>query len=85
MASPFSVFNLGTGQGVSVLEAIHSFEKISGAKLNYIIGDNRPGDVVAIYSDTTNSKKELGWETQFSLDEMLESAWKWEQKLKNNN
>ncbi len=83
--SAFSVFNLGTGQGVSVLEAIHSFEKISGAKLNYIIGDNRPGDVVAIYSDTTNSKKELGWETQFSLDEMLESAWKWEQKLKNNN
>jgi UDP-glucose 4-epimerase len=79
--SNFTVFNLGTGQGVSVLEAIHSFEKISGKKLNYVIGENRSGDVVAIYSDTTRSEKELGWKTKFTLDEMLESAWKWEQNI----
>jgi UDP-glucose 4-epimerase len=77
----YRVFNLGTGNGVSVLEAIHSFEKISGRKLNYKIGEKRPGDVGAIYSDTTLSAKELKWETKFTLDEMIESAWKWELNL----
>ncbi|HET6225927.1 MAG TPA: UDP-glucose 4-epimerase GalE [Bacteroidia bacterium] len=77
----FKVFNLGTGNGVSVLEAIHSFEKISGKKLNYKIGEKRPGDVGAIYSDTTLSAKELHWKPKFSLDEMIESAWKWELNL----
>lgn len=79
--SNFSIFNLGTGQGVSVLEAIKSFEKVSGKELNYTIGENRAGDVVAIYSDTSKSENELGWKTNFSLDEMLESAWKWEQNI----
>lgn len=78
----FAVYNLGTGNGVSVLEAIHSFEKVSGKKLNYTIGENRPGDVVAIYSDTTLSEKELGWKTKYNLDEMMESAWKWEQNMR---
>lgn len=80
-SSNFSVFNLGTGQGVSVLEAIYSFEKVLGKKLNYTIGENRAGDVVAIYSDTIKSEKELGWKTKFTLDEMLDSAWKWEQNI----
>lgn len=74
----FTIYNLGTGNGVSVLEAIHSFEKVSGKKLNYRIGEKRPGDVGAIYSDTTLSEKKLGWKTKFTLDEMMESAWKWE-------
>jgi UDP-glucose 4-epimerase len=74
----FSIFNLGTGSGVSVLEAISAFEKISGEKLNYTIGDKRPGDVIAIYSDTTKSEQELGWKPQFSLDKMMDTAWKWE-------
>jgi UDP-glucose 4-epimerase len=77
----FNVFNLGTGMGVSVLEAIHSFEKISGKKLNYHIGEKRAGDIAAIYSDTTRSEKELGWKTKFTLNEMIESAWKWELNL----
>lgn len=77
----FTIYNLGTGNGVSVLEAIHSFEKVSGIKLNYHIGEKRPGDIGAIYSDTTSSEKKLGWKTKFSLDEMMESAWKWEQNL----
>jgi UDP-glucose 4-epimerase len=80
--SNFSVFNLGTGNGVSVLEAIASFEKVSGVKLNYKVGPRRPGDVEAIYSDTSFTEKELGWKAKFSLDEMMASAWKWEQNCK---
>lgn len=76
--SSYSIFNLGTGTGVSVLEAIRSFEKISKQKLNYSIGPRREGDVVEIYSDTTLSEKALGWKTKYTLDEMMETAWKWE-------
>ncbi|HVA97920.1 MAG TPA: UDP-glucose 4-epimerase GalE [Bacteroidia bacterium] len=77
----FSIFNLGTGKGVSVLEAIKSFEKVSGKKLNFEIGKRREGDVEAIYSDTSKSEKELGWKPKFDLDVMMETAWKWEQNL----
>lgn len=80
--SSFSIFNLGTGTGVSVLEAISAFEKISGQKLKYSIGDKRPGDVMAIYSDTAKSETELGWKPRFNLDEMMETAWKWELEQK---
>ena len=83
-ATNYKIYNLGTGNGVSVLEAIQSFEKISGKKLNYTIGEKRAGDVGAIYSDTTLSEKELGWKTKFTLDEMMESAWKWQQNLQNS-
>jgi UDP-glucose 4-epimerase len=79
--SNFSVFNLGTGNGVSVFEAIASFEKVSGIKLNYKVGPRRLGDVEAIYSDTSFTEKELGWKAKLSLDEMMESAWKWEKNL----
>ena len=74
----FSIFNLGTGNGVSVIEAITAFEKISNKKLNYTIGPKRAGDVEAIYSDTSLSEKELGWKTEFTLNEMMDSAWQWE-------
>lgn len=76
------VFNLGTGNGVTVLEAIKAFEKVSGLKLNYIIGPRRPGDVIAIYANNDLAKNQLGWEPRFSLEEMMATAWKWEQKLK---
>jgi UDP-glucose 4-epimerase len=76
------VFNLGTGNGVSVLEAIKAFEKVSGLKLNYNIGPRRPGDVVAIYANNDLAKKQLGWSAHYSLEEMMATAWKWEQKLK---
>jgi UDP-glucose 4-epimerase len=76
------VFNLGSGHGVTVLEAIHAFEKISGISLNYIIGPRRPGDVVAIYANNDLARKELGWVPKYSLEEMLSTAWKWEQKIK---
>lgn len=78
------VFNLGTGNGVTVLEAIQSFEKVSGVKLNYEIGPRRPGDIIAIYANNDKAKNVLGWIPQRSLDEMMSTAWKWEQRLKND-
>lgn len=79
--SACEIFNLGTGDGITVLEVIHSFEKVSGVKLNYVIGARRPGDVVAIYANNSLAKNILGWNPKFSLDEMMSSAWKWELKL----
>jgi UDP-glucose 4-epimerase len=76
-----SLFNLGTGNGVTVLEAINSFEKISGLKLNYEIGPRREGDVEAIYANNNLAKQELNWEPKFNIDEMMLSAWKWQQHL----
>jgi len=76
------VFNLGTGNGVTVLEAIHSFEKVSDVKLNYEIGPRRAGDVIAIYANNDLAKKVLGWQPEYSLDDMMSTAWKWEQRLK---
>jgi UDP-glucose 4-epimerase len=76
------VFNLGTGNGVTVLEAIHSFEKVSGVELNYEIGPRRAGDVIAIYANNDLAKKVLGWQPKYSLDDMMSTAWKWEQRLK---
>ncbi len=78
------IFNLGTGNGVTVLEAIKSFEKVSGLKLNYQIGPRRPGDIIAIYANNDKAKTILGWEPKRSLDEMMATAWKWEQRLKND-
>lgn len=76
------VFNLGTGNGVTVLEAIQSFEKVSGVHLNYEIGPRRAGDVIAIYANNNQAKEKLGWKPKFSLDEMMLTAWEWEQRLK---
>ena len=76
------VFNLGSGNGVSVLEAINAFEKVSGVKLNYVVGPRRPGDVIAIYANNDYARNTLGWELKYSLDEMMATAWKWEQRLK---
>ncbi len=75
------IFNLGTGNGVTVLEAIHAFEKVSGQKLNYELGPRRPGDVVAIYANNDKARQELGWDPSRTLEEMMSTAWKWEQKL----
>ena len=76
------VFNLGTGNGISVLEAIHAFEKVSGVKLNYVVGPRRPGDVIAIYANKDKAEKELGWVPEYSLEDIMRTAWQWEQKLK---
>lgn len=80
--SNFEMFNLGTGTGISVLEVIKSFEKVSNQKLNYKIVNRREGDVVKVYSDTKFANEELGWKTEKSLDDMMLSSWKWEKSLK---
>ena len=71
-----------TGTGTSVLEMIHSFEKVSGVKLNYILGERRVGDVETIYADNSKAKKLLKWNAEFNIDDMVDSAWKWQQNMK---
>ncbi len=78
----YEVFNVGTGKGSSVLEVIHSFEKVSGQKLNYKIVDRRPGDITEAYADTTKANTVLGWKAHSTLDEAMKSAWDWEQKIR---
>ena len=76
------VFNLGSGDGVTVLEAINAFEKVSGIKLNFETGPRRPGDVEAVYANNDLARNTLGWTPQFSLEQMMDTAWKWELRLK---
>ena len=79
--SNYEVFNLGTGKGNSVLEAIGSFEKVSGKKLPYHIAGRREGDVIAAYADTTKANEVLNWKAEYDIDDAMESAWKWQQRL----
>ena len=83
--STCDVFNLGTGNGVSVLEAINMFELVSGVQLNYQLGARRPGDVVAIYANNEFAVEQLGWNIQYNLKDMMQTAWAWEQKLQQEN
>ena len=76
------IFNLGTGVGSSVLQVISSFEKVSSKSFPYKIVDRREGDVTMAYASTNKANKVLGWKTESSLDEAMESAWKWEQKIR---
>jgi UDP-glucose 4-epimerase len=76
------MFNLGTGKGVSVLELIHTFEKVAGVKLNYKIVDRRPGDTEQVWADTTYANNVLGWKAQSTLEDTLLSAWNWEKYYK---
>ena len=77
----YDVFNIGTGNGYSVLEAIAAFEKASGQKLNYEVGPRREGDVVKVWGDVSKSAQELGWKAELGIDEMMASAWAWEKYL----
>lgn len=74
-------FNIGTGNGFSVLDVIKSFERSTGMKLNYTIGPRREGDVIKIWADTSFAEKELGWKARKTLDEMTLSAWNWQKAL----
>jgi UDP-glucose 4-epimerase len=75
-------FNLGTGTGSSVLEVIQAFEKVSGRKLPYKIVGRREGDVISAYANTDKANNVLGWKAESTLEEAMESAWKWEQKIR---
>lgn len=75
------VYNLGTGNGVTTLEMVQAFEKVSGQKLNYEVGPRRDGDVIAVYANNDKARENLGWETRYSLDDSMRTAWEWEQQL----
>jgi UDP-glucose 4-epimerase len=81
--SSYEVFNLGTGTGHSVLEAINTFEKATGEKCNYELVARRAGDVEKVYADTSLANKELGWKAEKAFEEAIQSAWKWEQRIRN--
>jgi len=78
----YEIFNLGTGTGVSVLEAVNAFEVATGVKLNYKIVDRRAGDIEKIWADTTLANEELGWKAETGIEETMLSAWKWEKKIR---
>jgi UDP-glucose 4-epimerase len=78
----YEIFNLGTGNGVSVLELVNTFQKVTGVKLNYKIVGRRPGDIEKIWADTKYANNELGWKAEKSLEETLLSAWNWEKNLR---
>ncbi|MCR5801122.1 MAG: UDP-glucose 4-epimerase GalE [Lachnospiraceae bacterium] len=75
------IYNLGTGQGYSVLDIVHNFEEASGVKIKYSIKERRPGDIAQCYADASLAKKELGWEAKYGIKEMCEDSWRWQ---KNN-
>jgi len=77
----YKVFNVGTGVGVSVLELINTFQKITGVKLNYVIGARRSGDVEKTYADPAKAFKELQWKPGFSIEDGLLHSWHWEERL----
>jgi len=79
----YEVFNLGMGKGVSVLEAIKAFEKATGVTLNYSITGRRAGDIEKIWADPSLANRELHWKAVISIEEAMESAWRWENRLKN--
>lgn len=72
------VYNLGTGQGYSVLDIVHAFEKAVGKEIPYQIKARRPGDIAACYADAKKAKEELGWEAERGLEKMCEDAWRWQ-------
>ena len=81
MTKSVDVFNVGTGNGTTVLEVIRAFENINGIKLNYKIGPRRPGDVEQIWADTSKVTEALGWKPQYGIEDMMKHAWAWQQGL----
>ena len=73
-----SIYNLGTGNGYSVLQVVHAFEKACGHPINYQIKPRRPGDIAMCYCDPAKAKRELGWEAQYGIEEMCEDSWRWQ-------
>lgn len=78
----FELFNIGTGQGTSVLEIINTFQEVTGQTLNYKIAPRRSGDVIAVYADTQRAEQVLGWKARYSTAQCLASAWEWEKRIR---
>jgi UDP-glucose 4-epimerase len=80
----YDVFNIGTGNGSTVLQIINAFERVTGVKLKYEIGPRRDGDVEKVWGDVTKSSNKLHWKTELNIDDMMLSAWEWEKYLSEN-
>ena len=78
----YNIYNIGTGNGTSVLEMIQAFIKVTGLELNYIIGPRRQGDVDSAYADNSKAMKELNWKAENSIEDAILSAWNWEKKIR---
>ena len=83
MDAKYEIFNVGTGNPVSVLELITRFEKANNLKLNYKIVGRRDGDVPAVWADTALANEVLGWKAERDLDDTLRSSWEWEKHIRN--
>ena len=81
--SGLNIYNLGTGQGYSVLEIITNMENVVGHQIPYRIVSRRPGDIASCYADPSKAKEELGWQAAFSIKEMCQDAWRWQSKHPN--
>lgn len=82
-ASFYDTVNIGTGQGNTVLEVINAFEKVSGEKLNFQIGERRPGDVEKVWANVDKANKALNWQAKYDIERSLADAWRWQQTLSN--
>lgn len=81
--SGVSIYNLGTGNGYSVLEVVAAFEKACGKKVPYEIKPRRPGDIATCYADAAKAKAELGWEAEYGIERMCADSWRWQSKNPN--
>jgi UDP-glucose 4-epimerase len=80
----YDVFNIGTGQGNTVLEVIRTFERATGIKVNYQIGPRREGDIEKVWGDVSKAANKLGWKAELGIDTMMSSAWEWEKYISQN-
>ena len=78
-----AIYNLGTGQGYSVLQVVKTFERVNGVAIPYRIKPRRPGDIATCYSDPAKAEQELGWKAQYGLEEMCRDAWNWQRNNPN--
>lgn len=81
--SGVSIYNLGTGNGYSVLQVVAAFEKACGKKIPYAIKPRRPGDIASCYADAAKAKEELGWEAEYGIERMCEDSWRWQSQNPN--
>lgn len=75
----YEVFNIGTGRGYSILELIQNFEQYNNVKIPFVLGERRPGDVPVLYADVTKAKQLLGWKAKYDIEDMVRTAWSWQQ------
>ncbi len=85
MHSAYEVFNVGTGNGYSVLDVVKGFEAATGIKVNYKIGSRRAGDITQVWADTSLANEALNWKAELGLKEALSSSWNWEQNFRKQN